>query len=866
MMETFEDRLTEARSRGFGAGALQLLRTSADLVLSGFLARRAERTSPSPRTSERHRPERDGVMFDSLKQDLVFAIRSIRRNPTFSVAALVTLALGVGATTSIFSVVNGVLLRPLPYPGQERLVSVYATSVQEPEGRGSMSRPDIRDLADLPALETLVGYASGGATLTGLGDARIVPGARVTQGILSTFGLRPFMGRDLLPEETVPGSTRAAVVAYGFWKEDLGGVSDVLGRTLQIQGDTYEIVGVAPPGFDFPQGSRIWRPYYTSDDECGRGCHVYDALGRLADGASTEEALEQAKVLALRLEDAFPRSNFETRFRILSLEDDVVGDIRPQLWTLLAAVGLVLLVACANVANLLLARTQSRLGEVGIRVALGAGRSRLLRQVLAESLILAFAGGVAGLGLAFLGVRTLKDLAPASLPRVEEISLDGSVLLFALLLSFTVALVFGLRPALRLARTSPADALGGSRRGGDAGRAGSRSRSLLLASEVAFSLILLVGAGLLLRTLGRLQHVEPGYRTHGIVRFVLSLPESGYPELNQIARFYETLEERLRALPGVESAGSSFGAPLGSMRAAGSVAVEGRPEPEPGAETSAEMRPITPGYLETMGVPVLRGRSIEPGDRSGTMEVALVNAALAESVFPGEDPIGQRMRVSVDFDYGSPYRTIVGIVGNERTISLTQAPTLAFYVPQKQAGPPFMTVLVRYHPGAGPLLDAIRQEVAALDPQVPLRGVETMEQVMAEQTAPTRFFLTLLAVFAGLAVSLAAVGLYGVVSYMVSRRHQEIGIRMALGAPGPRVTRMVLAQAAVPTAGGLLVGLGVSLAGARILERFLFQVDPRDPLVFSAVPAILVAVAFIATLLPARQASRVDPGEALRKE
>lgn len=550
----------------------------------------------------------------------------------------------------------------------------------------------------------------------------------------------------------------------------------------------------------------------------------------------------------------------------MSLQDAVVGDIRPQLWTLLAAVGLVLLVACANVANLLLARSQERIGEVGIRAALGAGRRRLVQQILTESVVLALVGGALGVGLAVLGVHVLRSMAPESIPRLDEITVSGAVLLFALLLSLVVAFLFGLRPAFRLARFSPADALGRSRRGGDAGRAGLRSRSLLLSSEVALSLVLLVGAGLLLRTLGRLQQVEPGYRTHQIVRFVLSLPESAYPDLDRVAGFYQTLEDHLAELPGVESVGSTFGAPLGSMGATGVVRIEDLPEPEPGERIPSQIRPVTPGYLETMGVPILRGRGIEASDRAGATEVALINQVLADALFPHEDPLGKRIMVSVDFGYGSPYRTIVGVVGNERTVSLMEEPANAFYVPQKQAGPPFMTVAVRYRAGAGPLLGSIRQEVADLDPNLPLRGVETMEQVVAGETAPTRFFLCLLAVFAGLAVSLAAVGLYGVASYMVSRRRQEIGIRMALGAPGSRVTRMVLGQAVVPTLLGVLVGLGVSLAGASVLQGFLFQVEPRDPLVFSSVTGILVAVAGVATVLPARQASLVDPGEALRRE
>lgn len=872
MRETFDFRFREFRARGFFFMWGFLLHNTLDMAVAGMRARfrsgvphpasAAARTAKYEKRANRYRTQ----VMENLKQDLIFAIRSLTRNPVFSLAALLTLSLGIGATTSIFSVVNGVLLKPLPYENQDRLVAVYASSVQWPENKGNMSGPDILSLAETRSLETMIGYTGGVATLTEMGAARLIPGARVSDGLLSTFGLRPLMGRDLRREETIPGSPGVVLIGYGFWQEELGGRNDVLGQTLQLQGDSYEIVGVAPQGFDFPDGARLWRPYYRDDESCGRGCHVFDAVGRLAQGTSIDVAKEEATSLAVGLDEEFPDSNFEKRFNLMTLENATVGEIRPQLWILLSAVALVLLVACANVANLLLARAQGRMGEVGIRAALGARRGRLVQQILTESLVLALVGGGVGLGLTFIGVDVLKGMAPESLPRVDEISVDLSVLLFALLLSVGVSLLFGLSPALRLARSSPADALGRSRRGGDAGRAGRRSRSLLLASQVALSLVLLIGAGLLLRTLGRLQQIEPGYRTEGVTRFILSLPESAYPELGQVAGFFESLETRLAGLPGVESVGSAFGAPLGTMNAMGAVAVEGEPDPPPGEEIPALVQPVTPGYLGTMGIPVLRGRGVLPSDREGAPEVALVNQVLADALFPGEDPLGKRIRVTVDFGYGSPYRTIVGVVADSRTLSLTAEPRGAFYVPQRQAGPSFLTVAVRSRPGSGSLIGSIRQEVVAMDPDLPLRAVETMEEVVAEAMAPTRFLLTLLGVFGVLAASLAAVGLYGVATYMVSRRRQEIGIRMALGAQGHRVTRMVVQQAVVPTLVGVVAGLGGALVGATVLERLLFEVNPRDPLVYAGVTVILLSVSVLATIFPARQASKVDPAEALRRE
>ena len=872
MGETFEFCYRDARGRGPWVLWRFLLRNTFDMGASGLRERLrptvphpsspANRTSSSGKNPEPHRRP----FMEQLKQDLTFALRYLARNPAFSVAAVLTLSLGIGATTSIFSVVNGVLLSPLPFQDQDRLVAVYASSTQNPGSKGNMSGPDILDVADTRDMETLVGFTGGAATLTGRGPARIIPGARVSQGILSTFGLSPFMGRDIRPEETLPDAPRVVVLGYGFWQEELGGSNNVLGQTIELQGDSYEIVGVAPRGFDFPEGARLWRPYYRSDESCGRGCHVFSTVGRLAEGGTMAAAVDEALALSIRLDEEFPDTNYETRFTVMSLEEDMVGGIRAQLWILFSAVALVLLVACANVANLLLARAQGRVAEVGLRAALGARRGRLVQQVLTESLVLALVGGGVGLGMAFLGVRTLRKMAPDVLPRVEEISVDLSVLFFALLLALAVSLLFGLSPALRLARSSPAEALGRSRRGGDAGSSGKRSRNLLLAGQVALSLVLLAGAGLLLRTLGRLQSIDPGYRTEGITRFILTLPDASYPELAHVVEFYETLESRLARIPGVESVGSSFGAALGRMNASGMVAVEGEPEPDPADEVPALMQPVTPGYLETMGIPVVRGRGILPSDRVGSGEVALVNQTLAQALFPGEDPIGRRIRVSVDFGYGSPMSTIVGVVADTRNLSLTGQVRGSYYVPQRQFGPSFLTVAVRTRPGVESVVGAIRDEVTAMDPNLPLRSVETMEEVVAQAMAPTRFFLTLLGVFAVLAVCLAAVGLYGVATYMVSRRRQEIGIRMALGAQGNRVTGMVVRQAAVPTVLGVAGGLLVALAGARVMEGLLFEVNPRDPLVFALVPMILLMVALLSTVLPARQASRVDPGEALRRE
>lgn len=805
-------------------------------------------------------------MLHTIRQDLVFAFRTLLRNPLFSLAAIVTLALGVGATTSIFSLVNGVLLRPLPYEESHRLVRVFTEPLDAPGTYYVMSKPDLRDASQLPAFEAMTGYRLKEDVLTGHGNASLTRVGLVTSGILEVFGLAPFLGRDLRLDESEMGRPHVVVVGHGFWTGVLGADPDVLGRTLELEGVAFEIVGVAPPGFDFPGGSQLWRPFVINPDGCGRGCHSYNALARLGPGATVQLARDQVDAMALRLAEEYPETNRTKRFHVTTLQEHTVGDVRAQLWVLLAAVGLVLLVACANVANLLLARAQGRVTEVGIRAAMGAGRKRLLAQILTESLVLAVLGGFLGLMLAFGGVSILKLYSPVDVPRMDEVAVDLRVLLFTLVLTVGVALVFGLSPALGLARSSPAAALRRSGRGTSSGRPSQKVRSILLASEMALSVVLLVGAGLLLRTLGRMHAVDPGYRIENILRFRLDLPDARYGEADQVTQFFGELEERIRTLPQVTSVGSAFRTPLADPGSNGSVYIEGRETVVGERLPHAHPRPMTPGYLETMGIGVIQGRDLVPGDFGPGLPVALVNETFIRENLPGEDPIGKRFRASVSFGFDSPTWTIVGVVPDIQSLSLTEAPPAEIFVPLNHLPTRSMTIVVRSSPDAPPPLPAIRAEVEAMDPALPLRAISTMEEAVSVQTASTRFYLTLLAAFAGLAVALAAVGLYGVVSYLVSLRRQEVGIRMALGADGSGILRMFFRQAAVPTLAGILGGVGIALASGSVLEAFLFQVDPRDPVVFGGVVAVLMVVALAATSIPARAATSIPPTVAMRAD
>jgi putative ABC transport system permease protein len=585
-------------------------------------------------------------------------------------------------------------------------------------------------------------------------------------------------------------------------------------------------------------------------------------IGRLADGATIETLSTQLGTLATTLAGAYPESNATKRFRAVRLADDQVGDVRSGLWFILGAVSLVLLIACANVANLLLVRGESRRGEVAIRTALGASRARLAGQVLMESAVLAVAGGVVGLGLARAVIELVRVTAAGTVPRIEAVSLDANVLVFTLASAIAVTLLFGLSPALRQAKDAAAADLISERRGGT-GPGASRSRSLLLATEVALSVLLLAGAGLMLKSFDRLYNVKLGFGTDQLTRFRVSLPGARYSSISEIVMFYTTLEERLAAMPGVTSVASAFGPPLGSGSVMGDVEVDGRPPAEPGARMYASMHSVTPAYFETMRVPLLRGRSIERSDRTGTLPVAVVSETFVQENFPGEDPMGKRFEVSADFGYGAPKWTIVGVAGDVRR-SLTGAPRGDVYVPLGQYGPGQLTVTMRTAAGVTPAMGAIRDVLRSIDPGLPVMGYETVDDAVRRSVAPTRFYLLSMGIFAGLAVVLACVGLYGVVAYVVSRRGREIGIRIALGAQRDQVVRMMLMQGLVPAAAGVLIGLALALTFGRVAESLLFEVSPRDPLVMSAVVGVLAVVTFAAALLPARRASRVDPAVALR--
>jgi putative ABC transport system permease protein len=853
MGAAFEDAWIAARERGRLSALLVLVRTTRNLLGSAL----AEHIVPTTRD---HRTKRMSLM-DGLGSDLRYAFRSLARRPGFTLMAALTLALGVGANTAIFSVVNGVLLRPLPWPDQDRLIRIASLDAEAPTTLGNMSHLDLLDVDGTQAFEAVIGYSGGTDVFTADGEAEAISAVRVNAGLLKVFGMAPLIGRDLTLADGETGPGEVVVLSHAFWTNRLGADPNVVGASIELSGRPHMVVGVAPPGFEYPVGVQLWKPYDYDFANCDRGCQTLAGIGRLSPGTDLEAARSEVDALAAQLSSAYPESNLRRLFQLKTLEETTVGSVRTGLWLLLGVVGFVLLIACANVANLMLARAQTRVGEVGLRSALGASGFRLGTQVILESLLLAAAGSAIGLVLAFGGTALLRRISTATIPRIDQVAVDTSVLAFTAGVALLVAILFGLGPALRAARTSPMSGLRASGRGSSASRAEARSRSLLLASEVALCLMLLAGAGLLLKSFARLYAVDPGYQTEGIVRFSLTLPEASYPDIASIADFYRQLEERLASEPGVEAVGSAFGPPLGRGDIYGDVAVEGQPEPAAGEATQAGIRPVTPGFLETLRIPVLRGRGITASD---DIDGAVVNERFARENFPGEDALGARVRVYANFGFGSPTWTIVGIIPDIASRSLAQDPPAEIYVPHASFGPNSLSVHVRTAPGA-PEPD-VRRAVRAVDPKIPVRALETVEDAVARQLAPARFFLSLVGAFALLALVLSATGLYGVAAFLASRRKREVGIRVALGATRLEVLSLILAQGLRPALWGVAVGLGGAWVGSRAVESLPFEVERADPLVYAAVVLIVLAVVVLACLVPARGASRVDPVEALRAE
>jgi len=805
----------------------------------------------------------------TLWKDLRFGLRALARTPALTAAALVALALGIGANTAIFSVIDGVLLEPLPYPRPDRLVMLIDTNPEAGWPRFSSSLPNAVDWREQSrSFEEMAAFTGSSLNLTAPGTSpERLSGAAVTAGLFDVLGVKPLLGRGFEEAENQPGAEKVVVLSHDLWARRFGSAGDVLGRRITLDGEPRTVVGVMPEGFAFPRReTEAWVPLPIDLEEDPRGAHFLGVVARLVDGVTVDGARSEMDTIAARLAKQYPDSNKGWGVLVLPLRELVVEDIRPALLVLMATVGIVLLIACANVANLLLARMAAREREVAVRSALGAGRWRLLRQFLTESVLLGLGGGALGLALGVWGTKVLVALNADHIPRAAAIGVDPTVLGFTLALALGTGLVFGVVPSLQASKADLQGALKEGGRGQAGGGTARRARSVLIVAEVAAAVVLLVGAGLLLRSFVGLQRVAPGFDPAGVMTLQVSLPDSRYPEDKDRAAFYQALMDRVDALPGVEAAGAGFPLPLTGSSYILDFAVEGRLAPGPNESPSSHIRFVTPGYPRALGIPLLRGRPLRDADRTGAPRVALINQTMAKRWWPGEDPLGKRITFDDPTDADAEWIEIVGIVGNVLHDSLAQEPDAETYLSAYQT--PLGTAVVAARTSGDPrlLAGALEDAVRQTDPDLPVYRVRTLEEVVEGSLSDQRFNATLLAVFALLALVLASVGVYGVVSYSVTRRTHEMGLRMALGAERATVRRLVVVQGMRLVALGVVLGLAGALAATRFLTGLLYGVGTTDVATLVTVPLVLLAVALVATILPAARATRVDPVVALRSE
>jgi putative ABC transport system permease protein len=801
--------------------------------------------------------------MDAFRQDLLYALRRLWAAPGFTLVAVLTLALGIGANAALFSIVNGVLLRPLPYPDPDRLVRVVGLYEGKPVVMSPANFLDVRAAA--ATLEGLAAYDNTAFTLTGGGEPHRVEAAEVTANFFDVLGVRPALGRGFEGGENDPGRAKVVVLGHGLWAQRFAGDPGVLGQAVVLDGQPYTVVGVAAAGFDFPGTTQLWVPMlHDAQFLQARGAVYLGTVARLAADASIEHARAELRGIAERLEAQHKDQNEGLGMGAIPLRDHVVGDVSRALTLLLGAVGFVLLIACVNVANLLLARHAARGHELAVRTALGAARGRIVRQLLTEAVVLGVAGGALGMAVASWGRELLLALQPGDLPRLAETGIDSTVLAFCACLSVLTALLFGAVPALAATRRDPTLAL---REGGRGLFSRSRLGPSLVVGEVALAATLLAGAGLLLRTFSELRRVDPGFETPKALTFRTALPEALYDDARRLS-FYRALEERIAAQPGVTAVGATMALPLSEVRFSISFDVAGRPPLPPAQQPSLEVRVATPGYLRAMGIPLLAGRPFTAGDSREAPPVVLLSREAVRRHFPDEDPIGKHITLGWGSGPGAPKAggTVVGVVGDVKDHGLAEAHPPEIYLPYAQRPMLNMSLVVRTADDPARLTTAIRATLHDLDPNLPMLRVQTLEDVVSGSIARPRFYALLLAFFAATALALAALGVFGVLSYAVSQRSREIGLRLALGAVPSDLLRMVLGEAVRLVAIGLAIGIPVALLLSRSLASLLFGLTPTDPTTLAGVVIVLGAAALFAAALPAWRAARLDPLHALRIE
>lgn len=814
---------------------------------------------------------RPGFWLETLWQDLRYAARQLQKNPGFTAVAVLTLGLGIGATTAIFSVVSGVLLRPLPYADSAQLVNLWEDPGKNP--RNPVNPLNFADLrAQTSSFEQLSAYYSQSASLTGDGEPERVIRGFSTAGLFKVLRVQPMLGRGFLEEEERAGRGDVGLIAHGLWMRRFGSDPRIVGKAITLDDRPVTIVGVLPPGLSatsvWDPPFDVWTPMPLRDLDpayASRGSHYLTVIGRMREGVSLKEARAEVETVYERVRQQHPQDLAKWRVRLVGMHDDLVADVRQPLLVLLGGVGFLLLIACTNVANLLLARGTARRREVAIRTAIGATRARLIRQLLSESLLLALLGSFAGLLLAQWGTGALLALDAGTLPSLNEVGLDYRVLAFTLAVSALAGVLFGLAPAVQASRATPADAMKEASASVTAGRGTDALRRGLVVAEMGLSLVLLVGAGLLMRSFHRLVSVNPGFDPKQVVSLLLTLPEQRYPDAARQAAFFRQLLDRLSALPEVQSAAMVSNPPLtgGEGTWENGFHIEGQPAPPRGRGNYAYLRWITPDYFRTLHIPLKRGRAFADSDTAEQPRVTVVDEAFAQRFFPHQDPIGQSIVV---YWRDRIPRKIVGVVGNIHPYSLAAGPSPHMYVPYDQTPQRYGALLVRTAGDSSTVTRAVRQQVQALDPIQPIYRVRTMEQILEGSVADRRFHLLLLGTFAATALLLAAVGIYGVMACIVGERRREMAIRVAMGADRIQVIRLVVGQGAKLAVLGVLAGVAGALALTNLLAAQLFEVRPTDPATFAAVAAGLCALAVLACAIPARRAAAVSPAEALRHE
>jgi putative ABC transport system permease protein len=816
---------------------------------------------------ERVREIRMGRFIETLWRDIRTGVRALVHSPVFTVVTVLSLALGIGANTAIFSVVNGLLLRPLPYSESERIVDVWHTPPQQSFpglDKFSVSPANYLDWkAQSTAFEQMAVYTDMNMSLSSSNDPLPLVGALVSSDFFTVLRSNAMQGRTFTPDEERPGHEQVVVIAHGLWQRAFGANPNIIGQTLTLNSRSFTVVGIMPPGFEFPRKAELWVPLAWDDKERQtRSIHDYAVIARLKQNVSLDQAKAEMNTISSRLEQQYPEANKGWGAVVIPLREDLVGDIRLALLVLFCAVGFVLLIACANVANLMLARGANRTKEIAVRIALGAGRARLVRQLLTESVLLAITGGVLGLLLAELGSKLLVRLG--SLPNSGDIGIDSWALGFTLLVSFAVGILIGIVPALQFSRSSVSETLkqGSGRTGGSAIK--QHTRKALVISEVALSLVLLIGAGLMIRSFWKLQNVDPGFDTRNGLTMSVVLNYIRYSEPRQWLAFCDRAIEQIRAVPGVVSVGATTKVPLTGGGSTQPFTIEGRPAGAIAEQPMAQTRYVTPDYFQTIGIPLRQGRFFDDHDRDKSVPVIIISEAMARRFFPGENPVGKRLTPSFHLEQGP--REIVGVVGDVKTNGLDVDSSAMMYLAYKQSPLPFVSFVVRTGSNPESLIQPVSRAIYSIDKEQALTDVQTLDQVLSKSLSDRRFNMTLLLTFAGVALLLAAVGVYGVMNYTVTLRRRELGIRMALGAARRDVLRLVLRQGLTLTLIGVVAGLISAYALTRLMASLLYGVRATDYLTFGSVAAVLIAVGLAASYVPARRATKVNPTIALRAE